>query len=418
MIRIETSQANLQAALSLAKNDFYIFPARPNKSPYIKDWPSSGSRDESVIREWWHNFPDAIPGLPCGANGIFVIDCDIREDINGVEAWQQIAARMALDYSACPIIATPSGGQHIYFTQGSGPPLKNSSSKLARGIDTRGDGGYIIAPGATLPDGRTYMWTTGNLACIPAISEDLRDLLLNEPQHIPQPAAPTPDADQRQYALTALHKEAQNIHSAASGTRNDALNKAAFQVGSIIPLGGITRYEAETALTNAAKLSGLGEAEIAATLKSGIDSGLKNPRQRIAFDWLDPLPLPSGLLSVDSFDPSILPHTIRPWVEDIATRMQCPLDYIAIPAFIAMGATIGCQIAIRPKQKDNWSVTPNLWGGVIGNPGVMKSPAMSEALKPLKRLQAKAYEANEADMKKHQLALYEYELRKTATPGV
>ena len=36
---------------------------------------------------------------------------------------------------------------------------------------------------------------------------------------------------------------------------------------------------------------------------------------------------------------------------------------------------------------DNWTVTPNLWGLAVGVPGVMKSPALSEGLRPLERLQ-------------------------------
>jgi putative DNA primase/helicase len=47
---------------------------------------------------------------------------------------------------------------------------------------------------------------------------------------------------------------------------------------------------------------------------------------------------------------------------------------------------------MRPKRHDDWTVIPNLWGAVVGNSGVMKSPTLSAALSPIKKLQAKAFE--------------------------
>ncbi|MDQ6932199.1 MAG: YfjI family protein [Candidatus Eremiobacteraeota bacterium] len=48
---------------------------------------------------------------------------------------------------------------------------------------------------------------------------------------------------------------------------------------------------------------------------------------------------------------------------------------------------------IHPKQHDDdWIVVPNLWGAIVARPGLMKSPAMHEALKPFQRLASKATE--------------------------
>jgi Protein of unknown function (DUF3987) len=131
-------------------------------------------------------------------------------------------------------------------------------------------------------------------------------------------------------------------------------------------------------------------------------------------EWSKPKPLPAGLLPVPSFDPAFLPERIAPLVADIAERMQCPLDFVAIPAMVALGAVLGRKIAIRPQQKTDWYEVPNLWGLVIGPPGAMKSPAMSEALKPIKRLEAQARTNNQAALKAHQYAVEEYKLRKEA----
>jgi hypothetical protein len=110
--------------------------------------------------------------------------------------------------------------------------------------------------------------------------------------------------------------------------------------------------------------------------------------------WPVPRPLPNGLLPVKPFNLAMLPAALAPWVEDIAERMQCPLDYPAVSAMAALGAAIGAKVGIRPKRHDDWLIVPNLWGCIIGPPGYMKSPAMNEVLKPLRRLEAEAKKGN------------------------
>jgi putative DNA primase/helicase len=81
---------------------------------------------------------------------------------------------------------------------------------------------------------------------------------------------------------------------------------------------------------------------------------------------------------------------------DIAHRMQCPADFPAVAALVALSSLIGARAVIQPKARDDWQVVPNLWGAVVGRPGVKKSPALGEALKPLHRLQAAVFELNKA----------------------
>ena len=102
--------------------------------------------------------------------------------------------------------------------------------------------------------------------------------------------------------------------------------------------------------------------------------------------WPDPVPLPDGLPPVQAFDAELLPEALRCWVTDIAERMQCPPDFTAVGAVVAISSIIGARAIVMPKAKDDWAVVPNLWGAIIGRPAVMKSPALSEVLKPLHRL--------------------------------
>jgi len=91
-----------------------------------------------------------------------------------------------------------------------------------------------------------------------------------------------------------------------------------------------------------------------------------------------------------SVDFDLLPEKLRAWGADVAERMQCPPDFVAVSGMAALGSILGRKVAIRPKIEDDWQGEPNQWALVIGRPGVLKSPAMEEALRPVKKLEAKA----------------------------
>ena len=124
--------------------------------------------------------------------------------------------------------------------------------------------------------------------------------------------------------------------------------------------------------------------------------------------WPEPQPLPSGLPSVPLFDEYLLPESLRPWVTDIAERAQAPLDFAASGALVALTASIGQRLGIRPKRHDDWLVVPNLWGLIVGPPGFLKSPMLHEVLKPLVHLEARARQD-------HETAVAQYELRQQVT---
>jgi hypothetical protein len=110
-------------------------------------------------------------------------------------------------------------------------------------------------------------------------------------------------------------------------------------------------------------------------------SGQSNGRQQC--DWPEPKPLPNGLAPVEPFSSDFLPDALAPWVNDIANRLQCPPDYVAVVALTSLGAVIGRRIGIKPQAKTDWVEIPSLWGCFIGSPGMLKSPAMNEALRPI-----------------------------------
>ncbi|MCC6123341.1 MAG: DUF3987 domain-containing protein [Pirellulales bacterium] len=119
-------------------------------------------------------------------------------------------------------------------------------------------------------------------------------------------------------------------------------------------------------------------------------------------------PVNNGVsVMVMPFDPALLPEAVRLWVVDIAERTQCPLDFPAVGAMVIIASLVGRQVGIRPKREDDWEVIPNLWGAVIGRPGIMKSPPIREIMKPLQRLEieySKDFQESENEYKKIELA--------------
>lgn len=132
--------------------------------------------------------------------------------------------------------------------------------------------------------------------------------------------------------------------------------------------------------------------------------GSPNVFTHSVIDYDDPeiLPLKTELPPVMAFDFDLLPKSLQPWLKDIHERVQCPPDFLAVSAMVVLATVIGRKVGMHPKAKDDWLVIPNLWGAIIGRPSAMKSPALSETLKPLHRL---IYQASQA----HQTAVHEHD---------
>jgi hypothetical protein len=128
--------------------------------------------------------------------------------------------------------------------------------------------------------------------------------------------------------------------------------------------------------------------------------------------WPEPQPVPRGRPPVPALPGALLPGALAPWVVDVAERVQCPPDFVAVGVLVAAAAVIGRKVAIRPKRQDDWAVVPNLWGLAVGPPGMMKSPALAEALRPLHRLITDAQAQYEEQMLAHQFRVAEQKARR------
>ena len=242
--------ANLTAALDLAAADVPVFPAGPDKRPLLAGWQKKASTEPEQIRKWWLVYPDALPAIPVGRAGLIVIDCDRHPGGNdGIKAFNRLVSANGGTLADVPMTKTARGGAHLFFKQPKGEALGNGRGELPDGIDVRGVGGFVIAPGAVLPDGKRWQSVNGrpSLAAafkagtIPELPQWLADII--RPKSAAErrwdrrvctrlcrmPGANSSSRGQA-YAAAALDGAVAELSAAPTGKRNETLNAVAFRL--------------------------------------------------------------------------------------------------------------------------------------------------------------------------------------------
>ena len=147
---------NLDLALAIADVGLYIFPAEVRrygerwlKKPLINGWRRKATTDHEQIRQWWRRFPHAVPGIELGRSDLVIIDNDRHGGPDGVLAFENLVTdHHNGPLPPHPITLTPGNGEHHVFRQRKEKRLGNRRGTLPPGIDVRGAGGWIVAPGA------------------------------------------------------------------------------------------------------------------------------------------------------------------------------------------------------------------------------------------------------------------------------
>jgi putative DNA primase/helicase len=112
----------------------------------------SATTDPDVIEDWWDTWPGANLGV-CTGNGLFVLDVDPGHGGDDSLALLQQTYGTLPDTVTC---LTGGGGLHLWFTTTT--PIGNSAGLLGKGLDIRGDGGYVVMPPSLHVSGRQYLW--------------------------------------------------------------------------------------------------------------------------------------------------------------------------------------------------------------------------------------------------------------------
>ncbi|NRF12478.1 bifunctional DNA primase/polymerase [Agrobacterium pusense] len=244
------------------------------KTPLTPNGFKGATRFPRIIERWWSDWPDAAVGLPTGEKtGFFALDIDNKPGgANGFD-W---LAEMEAEHGPLPDTArvtSPNGGLHIYFKYVVGTRNRGA---LGAGVDIRSEGGYVLAAGSMMANGRSYRWETDTreIADAPAW---LLDLLLpkSAPAHTQYSLSA---ATNNAYVDAAVDRELADLAGAPMGTRNNALNDAAFSIGTIVGAGAISEGEARALLQDVARGWGRDWSRCCKTIENGLKAGIQNPR--------------------------------------------------------------------------------------------------------------------------------------------
>jgi hypothetical protein len=117
------------------------------------------TNNPAEIQALWRECPDGAVAIDCHKSRLLIIDPDRKPgEADGVAAWRDLLELEQLIHGPIepqpPEIATPNGGRHAWFRQPEGMELGNSEGSLPDGINVRGAGGYALAPGAVIEQGK------------------------------------------------------------------------------------------------------------------------------------------------------------------------------------------------------------------------------------------------------------------------
>lgn len=117
------------------------FPLNHNTlKPLRKGWQEYSTDDVEQHQKWATEGVTAW-GVDTGKSGLLVVDCDMKHGVDGIANFAKMCAEHNYVLNTYAV-KTKSGGVHHYFT-GTG---RTTAGAIAPGVDTRGVGGYVVAP--------------------------------------------------------------------------------------------------------------------------------------------------------------------------------------------------------------------------------------------------------------------------------
>lgn len=438
-----TSAATASPFHELAGLGFSTFPVeRGGKRPLMK-WErfQSERADSSEVDSWARH--DTNVGIATGAvSGLLVLDLDSAEAVAEAEA-------LGLPDT---LTVRTGKGLHAYFKHPGGKVGNRAGIKP--GWDIRGDGGYVVGPGSLHPSGKRYEWQHPpglfDLAPVPnwlaQMLEAPAKTALAPPVASARPvsvASVPVSSDCQPYALAALDGECEAIRKAPQGAQESTLNAAALKVGHYVGGGALAFDRARNRLLSAALTMPSYDPRnpwTAETLSAKIDralrDGMAEPKkapERMKFapqprhdpetgeilddappppvaDWDEPVDLWANH-GAPELPQGLLPSAIETFARSHGDVMGVDPAGLAMACLAVCSAAITDEIQLQVKQHDpSWRESSRLWVGLVGAPSMKKSPILSAASRPLKRLDAnlmrtymekmRAYEALPASERK------------------
>lgn len=263
----------VQLALNIARNRRWpVFPCGESKTPCIsKDEGGRGFHDATTdpaqIARLFSHPRAALVGIPTGdVSGVDALDVDTKHP--AARAWL-LSAEAKLPSTRT--YQTRSGGFHLLFEHSAG--IHNTESHIAKGVDTRGTGGYIV------------FWFAAGFPCtdysaIAQWPDWLLEALFYKPKPEPIPIRRQAFRSNSTSAQNLIAAAIRKVKSATEGHRHATLRTAACAIGGVLAPAGMSHNAARRLLLDAILVAGgarVDQRNALSTINSGLKWGAASP---------------------------------------------------------------------------------------------------------------------------------------------
>jgi hypothetical protein len=296
-LAVRSRSSFLRAALAAVSRGWCVFPVAPGgKTPLVARWELRATTDRAQIHRWWGGGAPLNIGVATGRSGLVVVDLDgghgdtAPAEFAGAKDGAEVLEILARRAGSAPpwdtySVATPNG-RHLYFRAPLGLELRNTVSALGWRVDTRANGGFVVAAGSRRAEGWYRLLHRGPVAELPGW---LVEALRPAPSQIPSPRDGGGEVlglsrgRAGAYVRAIVEGEVALVAAARTGTRHDTLLKAARTLGRLVGGGELEERTAREALFNAAAghvgVDGCTALEVARTVEDGLGFGRRMPRR-------------------------------------------------------------------------------------------------------------------------------------------
>lgn len=129
------------------KMGWSVIPIKTGDKTPVNKWAEYQTRHatDDEVKEWWGNGKDYNVGVVTGAiSNLGVVDADGETGIRTITSLGLTS----------PYTSLTGSGRQLFYRFGD----NHNTCKTLDGVDTRGEGGYVVVPPSTHPNGMPYRW--------------------------------------------------------------------------------------------------------------------------------------------------------------------------------------------------------------------------------------------------------------------
>jgi hypothetical protein len=266
-----SARDSIADARALLDRGFAVIPVPfKQKRPHLPAWQTLRIARDALPR--YFNVTPSNVGVLLGEPSHWLVDVDLDHP-RAVALADKFLPATGMTWGR----ASKPRSHRIYrLTRPADTVRRNSHDGML--VELRSTGCQTIAPGSTNPSGEPVEWVDDGEP-VSIAPDELIEAIEALARAVLAELGPPPVRASK-YAAEAMRRESASVVIAPDGSRNDALNKASFNLVTLIGAGELDRAEAEAELSRAAVACGLDDGEAPRTIASGLDAGTLRPREQ------------------------------------------------------------------------------------------------------------------------------------------